>query len=1025
MHARIVSERIGNRARPWPPLLALALVVSLIVPATAAPAAMAEGAGMRVVRSDSEGLVVELETPDYVVEEQEVHGEACARIAVAGYDQGGLPGKPQLPVQVALLGVPPSAELELEVRPLETMALPKRLGICPAPKPVVEEDGGLVRYVEREAQPDPDVYGRDAFFPLASARLEEVGFARDQRIVRVVMYPFQVNPVSGETLYHRRLSVAIHFHGEAEAAAAVANPGAFDAVLEGALLNYDAARAWRGAPAQGAAVAAPWLPPDPAYKVLIRQEGLYQIGRSVLAAAGLPVAALDPRTLKMYYGGQEMAIVVSGEEDGRLDEADLLLFYGQGVDTRYTGTNVYWLTYGGDEGRRMTSKSGRVVGARSTTYTAAAHMEKDNFYVSAVPMAEGHDHWYEYPALGNGEAWKPAPPRDYAFAVEHLAPGSQAARLEVAIGGNVDGAHHLRFLINGQQVQDTTWRRRTLYQGSAEFPQSLLTEGANTLRIEVVNDTAGQAMDSVYVDWLRVSYQRSYTAQGDALAFGADRAGPWHYIVGGFSGQAVELYDVTDPVNVRQISDARMTMFDQLVFLPLVQRNRTATTGAAPGAALQAAAAEGEYSLVFGDAEGGVRRYVVLSPDQRRAVAAADIAPVTKLSSPYTPTDLGSAGNGADYLIVSHRDFWAEAQTLAAHRSADFRVALVDVQAVYDQFGYGLMSAEAIRDFVAYAYLHWSGEALGYVVLLGDGTYDMRQRLAMAASGPTYIPPFLAMVDPELGETAADNRYATVIGSDLVPDLHVGRLPANTPAEAGVMIQKILTYEGAALRGAADWRQRLLFVADDTEGGGGDFHALSDAIADGYADPPANTTKLVPAGYTKTKVYLALSDPSPATARRQQVLNAINAGTLLISYVGHATKSFWAAERLMDQTALLTLNNADRLPITLAMTCYDGYFHEPKAGAEVIGETNMRMAGGGSVATWSATGLGLAPGHDFLERGFFLAVFHAPVSDRLGAAATRGKLHLSAHDPDGIYKDLMDTFVLLGDPGLRIVLAEP
>ena len=59
----------------------------------------------------------------------------------------------------------------------------------------------------------------------------------------------------------------------------------------------------------------------------------------------------------MFNAGQEVAIRVIGEEDGKLDAGDLVLFFGQGVDTRYTDTNVYWLTYGGTAGLRMGARA--------------------------------------------------------------------------------------------------------------------------------------------------------------------------------------------------------------------------------------------------------------------------------------------------------------------------------------------------------------------------------------------------------------------------------------------------------------------------------------------------------------------------------------------------------------------------------------------------------------------------------------------------------------------------------------------
>ena len=71
------------------------------------------------------------------------------------------------------------------------------------------------------------------------------------------------------------------------------------------------------------------------------------------------------------------------------------------------------------------------------------------------------------------------------------------------------------------------------------------------------------------------------------------------------------------------------------------------------------------------------------------------------------------------------------------------------------------MSAESIHDFLAYAHAHWRAPAPAYVLLMGDGTNDMRK---YRTTTNTYIPPYLYLADPDMGETAADNRFVTFIG---------------------------------------------------------------------------------------------------------------------------------------------------------------------------------------------------------------------------------------------------------------------
>jgi hypothetical protein len=70
---------------------------------------------------------------------------------------------------------------------------------------------------------------------------------------------------------------------------------------------------------------------------------------------------------------------------------------------------------------------------------------------------------------------------------------------------------------------------------------------------------------------------------------------------------------------------------------------------------------------------------------------------------------LRSATNQADYLLIAPRAFLPAAEPLLERR-ADQGLAARGVAAedVYDAFGHGQPSAEAIRAFVAFAYQSWA-----------------------------------------------------------------------------------------------------------------------------------------------------------------------------------------------------------------------------------------------------------------------------------------------------------------------------
>ena len=204
-------------------------------------------------------------------------------------------------------------------------------------------------------------------------------------------------------------------------------------------------------------------------------------------------------------------------------------------------------------------------------------------------------------------------------------------------------------------------------------------------------------------------------------------------------------------------------------------------------------------------------------------------------ASPRHRPDAGSAWRSPDAggLHCHCPPFaWDAIQPLLDHRAAEgLRVAKVDVQHVYDEFSGGRVDPEALRAFLSYAYHNWNpgGDRPAYVLLVGDGHYDFMA--ALRPDMPNLIPPYLLHIDPFIGETAADNRYASVDGdADFMPDMALGRIPARTPAEATALVNKILAYEDPAAMPGGAWQNRVTFVADQADDPVGDFHAMSDNI---------------------------------------------------------------------------------------------------------------------------------------------------------------------------------------------------
>jgi len=704
-----------------------------------------------------------------------------------------------------------------------------------------------------------------------------------------------------------------------------------------------------------------------ALKLTVEEDGLYQVTAADLQGAGVDVSALDPRTLRVYNQGQELEIEVTGEEDGSFDPGDVVLFYAQGLDTKYTGTNVYWVTWGGDSGLRLSAVNGTPGDtAQADSFWSTVRAEEDLVYDPGQPSGEDNDHWYWNYVYAPGSATSVP----FGISLSHVSTETVTATVRGLLKGyTADPMHHPRIYVNGYLADEATWAPQGQRAFEAEIPQSVLLEGQNTILVEAPCDD-GISMDISYVNWFEVTYARNHVAEGDQLAFSGHVTGTVDYRVGGFSGETVEVYDVTSPTAPVRIL----------------------------GAAVEASG--GSYALRFERTADEERRFLALTPTQRKRPANIE---------QDSPSDLRSTANGADYIVITHGDFAAAVQPLSDHRAAQgLRTLVVDVQDVYDEFSGGLFDPEAIRSFLSYAYANWTPPAPSYVLLVGDGNYDFRD--SMGWGEPNYIPPYLMDVDPWIGETAADNRYVCVSGDDLLPDMHLGRLPVKSSVQVDAIVSKILAYEQPVSPEESGWQQRVLFVADNPDDGG-DFYSLSDNIAAGY----------LPESYTADKVYYGQTHGS-SSAARQGIVDALNEGRLLVNYIGHAGQDAWATERFWSIADIGSLANGDRLPVMVPMSCWDGYYINPSLPGydfSSLSESIVRASGKGAVASWAPTGMGLALGHEYLNEALYEAILSDGVNV-LGAATTQAKLHL--YSATSGHRELLDTYALFGDPALRIPL---
>lgn len=661
-----------------------------------------------------------------------------------------------------------------------------------------------------------------------------------------------------------------------------------------------------------------------AAKILIGREGYYRITRAELIAAGFDPGS-NPKSPSLYVDGEELAIAVNDGGDGKWDPADSLEFYAVGMDTTYSGTRVYWLV-AGNNGQRFKPKSkvkGEPLGAQSFPFTLE-RKDRVIFFGAHADAPDGDSY------IGPVVYWEPTV---QTFDVSNLASSGNVA-MTVAIQGATLTNHRVSVAVNGAQVGTLEFTNQNVGTATFNLPLSAIHAGSN----EVVLLASTDDLDISFLDYIDLTYPHTYAADANALRFPA--TGSREVTVSGFSGPDIRVIDVTDP------------------YQPTEVESRVVSGG-------------GSYSLVAIPHEQGQRTLF--------ATTISSAAPPVSISA-NRPSSISSRSNAADFVIVSHSRFINALAPLVTQRKAQgLETLVVDVEDVFDEYGYGSKSPDAIRDFFRSTLTRWK-KAPRFAMLVGDASVDPHNYEGYGDLDlvPTRLLPTVYM-------KAASDDWMTDFDGDGVPDMYLGRLPVQTEDEAREIVSKIVSYSPQASK-------RVLLVVDQND------RTFS------FSDAAVAVKNAIPRSYAVEDFNITSGGDRPA------LVSALNGRPSIVNYVGHGSMETWSNTAVLMTSDAASMADSGSTPMYVMMTCLNGLFAEvfgPSLGESLLGVRN-----GGAIAVWASTGMADPPPQNAANLAFFRTLAANP-SITIGELVARAK----AGTPD---RDLRRTWVLLGDPTIKL-----
>jgi len=646
---------------------------------------------------------------------------------------------------------------------------------------------------------------------------------------------------------------------------------------------------------------------------------------------------LDVATLRLVR--QDQAVPFHVEPDGPLfGPGSVLYFHADSAASSwsFSGEVVYSLERSRG-GVRMGVLSAPPSGEPAAASLAAPALRETNRYYM-WDLLEAPDIWVWDLFFGGSAAKK------NTFSLEGVDLDSSAtARLEVYFVGGSDAPgvvdHHVEVSLNGILVGDTRFDGMKPFTYEADVPVSQLRDGVNELSIKDLGDTG--VYSRVFLDKLALDYPRR--AQAVAGRF-----------EGAFAqGGTAALAGLDSPPALVALRSDGVDWLRGFEWDPV--------------------------SLRF-SAQGGVRYLAVSS---KALLSPRVFAPVR--------SSLRSTQNQADYILIAPQAFLPAAEPLIQRRQDQGLTTLAaSLEEISSAFGHGQPSAEAIREFLSFAFHSWKRPSPRYVLLLGDSSSDPRRFFASAWPAPL---PALWTRTSYIW-TVSDPTLAAVNGDDSIPDLAIGRLPATTLEQAHALVAKLLDWEGRySLDGPA------LLVADNPDAAG-DFEADAQDIASSFL--------------AQRSPELAFLSQLGVTATRERVLGSLDQGLSLLSYVGHGLQTAWASEYVLLTKHLAALQAQPQQPLLVTMNCLNGYFTGPTYDS--MAEVFLKAQGRGAIAAFSPSGLSVDSAAHLYHRALMAEITstrHARIGDAVLAAQ-------KAYADTGVMPELLGVYQLLGDPAMRI-----
>ncbi len=647
--------------------------------------------------------------------------------------------------------------------------------------------------------------------------------------------------------------------------------------------------------------------------------------------------------------------------DRRLSSDDVLFLNvvsPQGQDALYIDRNRYRIVLDSSKALDAPIFDGRDVEGKNLVSYAFNEvvLTEDKRYSAAITSG---DPWYDAELFAINNAVEV----NYMADIDVPMLEKQAGELEVSIFGSIDlpdpvDDHHVLIKVNGEVVGDIRFDGLTEYRTAINLRPGLLVEGQNRVAVSVPGDT-GLLADLVLVDRLVLKVPTHLNSQ-NAVDFEAQ--------------PHVQGYNLVSPHSL----GAPKTVFAH-----------SQTGGFVVINSVEDDTGHRFSAMPFSQSENNpdVLRYSIVDTETVSVMASVEAVTTQVLHE-----------TAANLLIVAHPNFISDALNEYAEfkRSEGYSVQIVSWLDLVESYGFGNNTPNALNRFLQRAK---EVSQIENVLIVGGHTYDYLDTLGTGVVN--FIPTHYRRVGIfEFAPT--DNVFADLDGDNL-PELAVGRWPVRSQQDLITIINKSKAWQQ---KRQSTNQQAALLIAQPDDGRNLRF----DESLEGRVTAPLRA--LAQFG-DPTRVYLQDLQTdgfsSPVQRARAMISEAINSGTDLVSFAGHASTSGWGFQGVVNTQLIKNLENHNNPTMVMPLACYTTNYQS--LSVNTLAHQWLFAGSQGAVAVHGAAMLG-----EYRENGIFAERFlnKSQEFNTLGTAIREAKRQMTG------VNQMLHNWALLGDPTLLL-----